>query len=206
MMLATLIQKGGLRQIANAISATDATKEKNCGVTVAKIAGLAVAIPMYERNANDWQEKFDECAAIIEYGAAIPRDWAEAFARVCLMQRPANISEQGWQRIIDNSGRLLDNKNHLRDMVRYGWTVDDIFGVDESATEKWQGAKGLLLMLDDNEVTSIASEYVIDLRHSYSGDVLHYTKPPSPSANQWVLQGVSVHNSTILQGLSAASL
>ena len=140
--------------------------------------------------ADDVDGDFDERAAIIEHDAGIPRAWAEAFARVSLMQCPKNVTRRGWQRIVDNTGRLLDDKNHLRDMVRYGWTVEDIFGCHPMAPEVRQDVKGLLLLLGDSEVISVVNANVIGLKCS-SGSMLFYRRPINPSPERVMIWGLN---------------
>lgn len=53
-------------------------------------------------------ENFEERAALVEYGANVPRDWAEGFARLALASPPDGISVETWWAIIDDAGRLLD--------------------------------------------------------------------------------------------------
>jgi|GEM_PF-6917396 len=153
-------------------------------------------------NADDWQESFDERAAIIEHEAGIPRDSAEAFARVCL-KRPASITKQGWQRIVDNTGRLLDDKNNLHEMVRHGWSIADIFGCHPGAPEVRQDVKGLLLLLDESEVISIVNEKVIGLRRTHSGSMLFYRKPLNPSPERVMIWELGVEQCAGIRGGTA---
>lgn len=137
------------------------------------------------------RETLAERAAIIEHEAGIPRVWAEAFARVCCMNRPASIPPTHWQRIVDNTGRLLDDSRHLHDMARYGWSVADIFGVHPGAPINRQDAKGLLLLLRENEVVVIVDAHAIGLRDTRTGNLLFYRHPLNPTNEKimlWELQ------------------
>ena len=126
-------------------------------------------------SGEDWQER----AAIIEHEAGIPREWAEAFARVCCMPRPASLSAASWQRVIDHAGRMLDNPSILRDLVRHGWGLADVFSVHPRAPEHRQDAKGLLMLMQEAEVISVINEQVIGLRHKEGGAMLYYRRPLS---------------------------
>ena len=49
-------------------------------------------------------DELDERAAIIEYGAGVPRRWAEGFAALCAMSAPTGFAPERWQRIVDAVG------------------------------------------------------------------------------------------------------
>jgi hypothetical protein len=55
-------------------------------------------------SAEDWQVCFDERAAILEYDAGVPREWAEGFARLDGLAPPARMDAQRWRRLVDNAG------------------------------------------------------------------------------------------------------
>jgi hypothetical protein len=122
-----------------------------------------------------WQER----AAIIEHEAGIPREWAEAFARVCCMARPTSIPAASWQRVIDHAGRMLDSPSLLHDLVRHGWGLADVFSVHPYTPESRQDAKGLLMLMQDAEVISVINGQVIGLKNQDSGAQLFYRKPVS---------------------------
>ena len=48
-----------------------------------------------------------ERAALIEFGAGVPRTWAECFASLDCMPM-AGFSEDQWRQIIDDGGLFLD--------------------------------------------------------------------------------------------------
>ncbi|MBL0318571.1 MAG: hypothetical protein IPP74_04665 [Alphaproteobacteria bacterium] len=89
----------------------------------------------------------EERAAFIEYEANIPREWAEAFARLEYMEAPPSIPRQRWQKITNNTGILLDK--HVHDLTKHRWTVIDIFGVHRTCTDKRCEQMGLLYLLGD---------------------------------------------------------
>lgn len=67
----------------------------------------------------DYQER----AAILEYDGGMPRQWAEAFARLWTVEKPDIYNDDQWDRIIVDSvavagllPRIIDN----------GWTPDDV--------------------------------------------------------------------------------
>lgn len=54
------------------------------------------------------QDAFEERAAIIEFDAETPREWAEQFARFLTRTRPANVDEIEWSWFITTCGRMID--------------------------------------------------------------------------------------------------
>jgi hypothetical protein len=79
-------------------------------------------------SSRERHTEFEERAALIEVGACLPRAWAEAFARLELMPRPASIHEERWRQIIDDAGRFLDRWG--RQAAGLGWSEHDVFGTD----------------------------------------------------------------------------
>lgn len=132
-------------------------------------------------------DNLEERTAIIEHEAGIPREWAEGFARICCMKKPESINRHAWQRIIDNTGRLLDSATHLRDMVRFGWGITDIFGCHPTAPESRPDAKGLLLLFHEHEAIAVVDAKAIGLRNTRTGNLLFYRKPLNPAPERIML-------------------
>lgn len=140
------------------------------------------------------QDRLNERAAIISESAAdIPVAWADAFARICLMQRPSIITKQGWVRIIDNAGRLMDNKLHILTLERRGWSIADIFGCHYLAPETRQDVKGFLLLLNESESIETIDDKAIGLR-TITGARVYYRKPINPSPEKIMIWEIDHKN------------
>jgi hypothetical protein len=50
----------------------------------------------------------EERAAIVEFEAGAPREWAEEFARFCIQRRPAGLSDAQWAQFLDVAGQFID--------------------------------------------------------------------------------------------------
>jgi hypothetical protein len=98
-------------------------------------------------------DELDECAALVECGAGVPRSWAEGFAVPCTMAPPAGFSPERWQRIVDAAGVFLDR--WAADAIRCGWSDLDVFGADADRPDARFDAMGLVLLLDRMEVVGI---------------------------------------------------
>jgi|APSaa5957512535_1039671.scaffolds.fasta_scaffold117459_1 hypothetical protein len=106
--------------------------------------------------AEDWYVDFDERAAIIEYGAGVPREWAEGFARFCTMPRHPDFSEQRWQCLIDDAGRFLDR--WAVQVAAMGWTTLEVFGVHSGKPDVRIDLKGLVPCIGGREVIAVSAD------------------------------------------------
>ncbi|RDE08370.1 hypothetical protein [Pelagibacterium lacus] len=57
---------------------------------------------------RDREASFEERAAIVEFDAGAPREWAEAFARFLTRTKPAHVSEIEWSWFLGTCGRMID--------------------------------------------------------------------------------------------------
>jgi hypothetical protein len=71
---------------------------------------------------------FEERAAVIEEGAKVPRDWAEAFARLQAMPAPAGVDPADWTARINGAGRFLDQWG--TQAAALGWTAEEVLRFD----------------------------------------------------------------------------
>src|SRR5437762_6604312 len=67
------------------------------------------------------REDRGERAALIEFGANVPRRWAEGYAALCLMTPPEGFTPERWQRIIDAAGAFRDR--WASDAIACGWSA-----------------------------------------------------------------------------------
>jgi hypothetical protein len=65
--------------------------------------------PPLPASQSVWDETEAERAGIVEHDGAIPRDWAEGFARLDPDRPPADAPPQRWQRFVDDVGRFLES-------------------------------------------------------------------------------------------------
>src|SRR5690606_333175 len=54
------------------------------------------------------RDRIEERAAIIEFDAGTPREWAEAFAGFLTRTRPKGVDEIEWSWFISTCGRMID--------------------------------------------------------------------------------------------------
>jgi hypothetical protein len=91
-----------------------------------------------------WEEevRFGERAAIMEFDGGLPRQIAEALARLDTMPLPDGFAIAQWQEVIDRAARLADEWSARA--LALGWTAEDLFGFDPAAGD---GTRGLAFSL-----------------------------------------------------------
>ncbi|MGE0109592.1 MAG: hypothetical protein AB7S81_07525 [Bdellovibrionales bacterium] len=98
------------------------------------------------------QESCDERAAIIQANG-VPKEWAEGFAFLCTMERPAAFTPERWRQIVDDGGYFLDAWG--RQAAALGWRAEDVFGVNPDAPLWRYDGMGLVPCLQGRRVIAI---------------------------------------------------
>ncbi len=96
---------------------------------------------------------YEERAAITENLAGVPREWAEAFAKVQCAAHLDGYSPERWLALIDDGGRFLDR--WAARAMDLGWSAVDCFGLDPKAPEARVDKMGLVPLIDGREVVAI---------------------------------------------------
>lgn len=99
---------------------------------------------------------FEERAAIVEYQAGVPREWAEGYARLLCLPPPPGIRPERWQQIIDDGGRFLDEWADKAN--RLGWTTLEVFGISPRAPEHRLDMRGLVPALGGHRIVMLTAE------------------------------------------------
>ena len=108
------------------------SRSDDCEIHAANLTEeiLAASEPMPKGHGIAvWSEDEEERAAIAEREGAIPRDWAEGFARLDPNQAPGDVPLKRWQRFIDDIGLFLDSP-FCANAAALGWGPHDLFGCD----------------------------------------------------------------------------
>lgn len=101
-------------------------------------------------------EDFEERAALAEFGAGVPREWAEGFARLQCAPPPAGYSVARWVQVVDDAGRFLDA--WAAQAAALGWETAEVFGVLPDAPEVRHDGKGLVPLIGGHEVVAITTD------------------------------------------------
>ena len=96
----------------------------------------------------------EERAAIIEYGAGVPREWAEGYARLHPDRPPRGVPLGRWQRFVDDVGRFLDG-GWAAEAWALGWGPLDLFGCDRERPFAGVDHAGLLWLLDGRRLVEL---------------------------------------------------
>jgi hypothetical protein len=128
----------------------------------------------------------EERAALVEYGAGIPRAWAEGFAALCTMPAPIGFSPERWQRTVDAAGIFLDRWADTA--ITCGWTDLDVFGCDPDRPDARFDCMGLVMLLDRCTIVGI-DENGADLVITGTGSRQRYRRRqlPASTVSLWEL-------------------
>ena len=100
-------------------------------------------------------ENFDERAALVQYGADVPRDWADGVARLATAAPPAGFSTETWRAVVDDGAHFLDDWG--RKASQLGWSALDVFGVSTQPPRMRCELAGLLPLIAGRTVVEISS-------------------------------------------------
>ena len=174
----TTAETSSLKALARRVLDRDTKRDSNRDATVS--APLAVEAPSETPLSGvsfDDLDELGERAALIEFGAGVPRAWAEGFAALSTMPAPTGFSSARWQRIVDAAGGFLDR--WASKAIECGWSDIDVFGCDADAPDRRFDCMGLVLLLDRVEVVGIDAEGA-DLQ-SPDGVMQRYRRRPLPT-------------------------
>jgi hypothetical protein len=104
-------------------------------------------------------DRFEERAALIEYGAGVPREWAEGFARLDLASPPVGFDAKRWRTLIDDGGKFLDRWGG--ETARLGWSALDLFGAHPVAPAFRYDAAGLVNLISGGDVVDIRTDRAV---------------------------------------------
>jgi hypothetical protein len=81
------------------------------------------------QTVDNWTEREEERAAIVEHDGGARRAWAEALARLDPAKPPRDVPLDRWERFIDDCGRFLD-LGWANRAEALGWGPLHLFGCD----------------------------------------------------------------------------
>ena len=179
----TVAETSPLKALARRVLDRDTRRDasRDSGVSVLPIADTSSETPVSPVSgvspvsADDLEER----AALVEYGAGVPRRWAEGYAALCTMAPPAGFSPERWRRIVDAAGVFLDR--WAADAIRCGWSDLDTFGCDPDRPDARFDAMGLVMLLDRVEVTGIDPDGA-DLIATAGGAKLRFRRRALPQS------------------------
>src|SRR5262249_34706572 len=98
-----------------------------------------------------------ERAALIEFGADVPREWAEGFAKLT-PERPAlDVPSHRWRLFVDDVGRFLDG-GFAKQAAGLGWTPFDLFGADPDKPFARIDKAGLLWLVGGAKLVALSQD------------------------------------------------
>ena len=142
--------------------------------TLATLAGGPAEIQNFEPEPHAWTDAQEERAAIVEFDAGAPREWAEALARLDPARPAADVPPLRWLQFIDDCGRFLDDGWAAR-AAALGWRPLDLFGCEPERPLVRHDHAGLLWLLNGRRLLALtASSARIE---TATGSVSYYRMP-----------------------------
>jgi hypothetical protein len=117
-------------------------------------------------------------ATLVEYGAGVPRAWAEGFARLDRSAPPPGFTPRQWEQVVNGGGLFLDR--WAAEAIRLGWTAEDVFGVHPAAPGARYDRMGLVPLIGGGAVVCITTDRAT-IRQA-SGATSVYLRRPRPGA------------------------
>jgi hypothetical protein len=102
-------------------------------------------------------DAYEERAAILEYEAGLPCEWAAALARLDPARPPCDVSPMRWLRFIDDCGRFLDDGWARRALV-LGWGPLELFGCNRDKPSARISQAGLVWLLEGRKLVALTAE------------------------------------------------
>ena len=106
-------------------------------------------------DSSRWTDDQNERAALVEYGAGVPRAWAEGFARLDPNCPPGAVAPEQWRQYIDDCGRFLDD-GWAGKAAAFGWGPLDLFGCNREHPFPRIDRVGLLWLLNGNRLLALS--------------------------------------------------
>jgi hypothetical protein len=113
-----------------------------------------------EQPVDEGADRQEERAAIIEYGAGVPRDWAEGFARLDPRRPPDDVPGKRWLQFVDDCGMFLDG-GWAAKAAELGWGPLDLFGCDRERPFARVDHLGLLWLLKGGTVVELHRDQAV---------------------------------------------
>lgn len=123
--------------------------------------------------------ELQERLALIHHDGNIPLLWAEGYARLCTMPRPASYkgNKDAWETLINNTGLFLDEWGMKA--AALGWQAHDLFAVHRVAPTGRYDCMGLLPLLQRDTVIAL-SENTAKLRTPHNATQTFTRTPFNP--------------------------
>jgi hypothetical protein len=116
-----------------------------------------------------------------ERRARAPHPWAELLATLDPDRPPADTPPRRWRQLVDDCGNFLDH-GWAAKAERLGWRVVDLFGCDRKWPFGCINHRGLLWLLDGNELVALSADAaVIEIRRTGSRQTFR-RRPLEPGA------------------------
>lgn len=128
----------------------------------------------------------EERAAIVQEGAQVPREWAEAFAQLEARPLPSGVNAATWLAMIDAAGRFLDQWGSQA--AALGWTACQLFSLDADFPINRRDRRGVAFFLIGAEVLALTAD-AITIR--IGGNLQHVYRRGGSVLPAWTVEGAA---------------
>lgn len=132
------------------------------------------------------QDDIEERAALVEYGAGVPREWAEGFALLHPDRPPAGVPCDRWQRFVDVAGKFLD-RGYAAQAAALGWGPLELFGCDATKPAVCVDLQGLLWLIPEGARLVTLTADAATLRMSTGAIQTYHRVVPRGAVLAWEL-------------------
>ena len=134
------------QEYCNALKEPSAPPEHRSATSGVNTRERLASLPAERATAN-LRDEYEERAAILEYEAGLPKEWAEHFARLIVGGPPGDFSPTRWQAALDAA--LIFSDKWALEAHRLGWDVSEVFGLHPTAPAARVDGRGLAWLLGD---------------------------------------------------------
>ena len=117
-------------------------------------------------------------------------EWHDAIKVILERDKPITVTQKTWDAVLFATRDLLHpDSPHLSNMIKYGWSLTDIFGCHKSSIEDRHDHKGVILLLGSRCIDCV-SEHSIAIK-TCTGAIQTYRRHPLPLTQQRTLMDVN---------------
>lgn len=103
-------------------------------------------------------DKFER-AAIQEFDGKLPREWAEAFAKLQFIDKPKQYSQAEWEQVLNDAGLFADK--WASQAMALGWSILDVFAVHKSGNLRRLDGDGVILSIRGRRVVAVTADHIV---------------------------------------------
>lgn len=121
--------------------------------------GFDKIVSFGEHRLTKDQTTFLEHVAIQKYDGKLPREWAEAFAKLQFIDRPKQYNQGEWDQVLNDAGLFADK--WASQAMALGWSILDVFAVHKSENRRRLDGEGVILSIRGRKVVAVTADHIM---------------------------------------------